>query len=440
MEKKYDIKKTSKNSIEDLLDIRKKNFRTNFWEGHKKITIFKEEYDCIINDPYTELVYYMNRVFVKYNYSPIINKLFHLTNKDRDSDDEIEKICGLWNNYVEHYVRVINTEKLHTFIKKALYVFTLYINQYLIHIFSIPKVSESLNILNKKTEFKIHNFDEENKNGEENNKIYLDIEKELKGSGSTFIFLKELKRLYDGLIVGSICFKNTLMYFFFHGIDNLIDNIFYMYVTENEVVFSLLYQIKLIFELNPDDNKDVLNLINKLTIEMKKSVEKDNKFIKTLEEVYTESELISVTGSPLFKKEYDEICKYGLKEKPKKVIYNYQKIKDLERDYKLNGDEIEYEEDAKIKQITDIDELTKYIQGDEKKKKKKKKKKKENPINMLDKLNFNDKNLEDDQISIVSHDTIVSNFKKDIRNDNIEEKDIAKTKPILSDKFLEDLE
>ena len=440
MEKKYDIKKTSKNSIEDLLDIRKKNFRTNFWEGHKKITIFKEEYDCIINDPYTELVYYMNRVFVKYNYSPIINKLFHLTNKDRDSDDEIEKICGLWNNYVEHYVRVINTEKLHTFIKKALYVFTLYINQYLIHIFSIPKVSESLNILNKKTEFKIHNFDEENKNGEENNKIDLDIEKELKGSGSTFIFLKELKRLYDGLIVGSICFKNTLMYFFFHGIDNLIDNIFYMYVTENEVVFSLLYQIKLISELNPDDNKDVLNLINKLTIEMKKSVEKDNKFIKTLEEVYTEGPLISPTGKPFFKKEYDEICKYGLKEKPKKVIYNYQKIKDLERDYKLNGDEIEYEEDAKIKQITDIDELTKYIQGDEKKKKKKKKKKKENPINMLDKLNFNDKNLEDDQISIVSHDTIVSNFKKDIRNDNIEEKDIAKTKPILSDKFLEDLE
>ena len=91
MEKKYDIKKTSKNSIEDLLDIRKKDFRTNFWEGHKKITIFKEEYDCIINDPYTELEYYMNRVFVKYNYSPIINKLFNLTNKEKDSDDEIEK-------------------------------------------------------------------------------------------------------------------------------------------------------------------------------------------------------------------------------------------------------------------------------------------------------------------------------------------------------------
>ena len=125
----------------------------------------------------------------------------------------------------------------------------------MIHIFSIPKVSESLNIINKKTEFKIYNFDEEKKTGEQDNKIYLDIEKELRGSGSTFIFLKELRRLYDGLLIGSICFKNTLMYFFFYDIEKLIDNIFYMYVTENEVVSSLLHQIKLIFELNADDNK-----------------------------------------------------------------------------------------------------------------------------------------------------------------------------------------
>ena len=131
----------------------------------------------------------------------------------------------------------------------------------MIHLFSIPKVSESLNIINKKATFKIYNFEEVKNNGDDKNKIYLDIEKELKGSGCTFIFLKELKRLYDGLITGSICFKNTFMIFIFYGIDNLIDNIFYMYVIENEVVSSLLYQIKLIFELNADDNKDVLNLL-----------------------------------------------------------------------------------------------------------------------------------------------------------------------------------
>ena len=261
MEKIYNIKKTSKNSIEDLLDITKKNIRTNFWEGHKKILIFKEEFDSIVNDPYTELVYYMNRVFVKYNYSPIINKLFNLKEKEKESDDEIEKLCGLWSNYVDNHIRIIHVEKAQTFSKKILYVFTLYINQYLIHLFSIPKVSESLNVINKKATFKIYNFEEVKNNGDDKNKIYLDIEKELKGSGSNFIFLKELKRLYDGLITGSICFKNTFMIFIFYGIDNLIDNIFYMYVIENEVVSSLLYQIKLIFELNADDNKDVLNLL-----------------------------------------------------------------------------------------------------------------------------------------------------------------------------------
>ena len=41
-----------------------------------------------------------------------------------------------------------------------------------------------------------------------------------------------------------------------------------------------------------------------------------------------------------------------------------------------------------------------------------KKEKKENPINILNKLNNNDNILDDDKISIVSHDTIVSNFKK----------------------------
>ena len=88
--------------------------------------------------------------------------------------------------------------------------------------------------------------------------------------------------------------------------------------------------------------------------------------------------------------------------------------------------------------MKDLDELTKYIQGEPKKKKKKKKKKKENPINMLAKLNFNDKILEDDQISMMSHDTIFSNFKADIKNDNYEEKDLFKIKPSISDKFIED--
>lgn len=56
---------------------------------------------------------------------------------------------------------------------------------------------------------------------------------------------------------------------FFHGINNLAQNIFYQYVIENEVVSSLLYQIKLIFEKYSED-KDVVDFINKFTVEIKK--------------------------------------------------------------------------------------------------------------------------------------------------------------------------
>ena len=57
---------------------------------------------------------------------------------------------------------------------------------------------------------------------------------------------------------------------------------------------------------------------------------------------------------------------------------------------------------------------------------------------MLNSLNSSNKNLEDDQVSIVSHDTIFSNFKKDIRKDNID-KDFVKIKPLISDKFIDEI-
>ena len=424
METKYDIKKTSKNSLEDLLDIKKKNIKTEFWEETEKtIKINYFELNLIINEPYSELTRYMNIVFSKFNYSPIIEKLFSL--KTKVSDKDIENLNHLWNYYFFEKHRVIRKTISDTFAQKIIYTFTQFINSYLIHIFSIPKISECLNTINKKSIFKIYDFNEEIKE-EKNNEILLNIEKELQGNGCTFIFLKELRRLYDGLILASKCFKKTIMYFIW-GIENLTENLFYRYVIENEVVSSLLYQIKLIFKLNLY-NKDVLDLIDKFTIEMKNEIDqkeieqKENNYNNKIDKIYNHPEFTE--RFPNFKKEYDEIDKYGLNKIPKKAEYIYKDIKDLEKDYKLNGDEIEYEEDEKIKEIKDIDELTKYIQGDEKKKKKKKKKKKENPINMLNKMNLNDKNFEDDQVSIVSHDTIFSNFKKEIRKDNIEEKDL----------------
>ena len=430
---KYDIKKTSKNSLDDLLDIRKKKVRTEYWEETKKtIKIFHEEFNVILADPYTELIIYINKVFSKFNYSPIIDKIYSSTKKE--SDYNIEKLNHMWRYYIVEINRIMHKTKTDTLGKTVIYAYAAFINKYLAHIFSIPKIAEYLNIINKKSTFKLYDFDEEAKD-EKDKEIYLNIEKELNGNGCTFIFLKELRRLYDDLLYSSNCFKNTIMYFFY-GIETLTDNIFYMYVIENEVVSTLLHQIKLVFDLNKND-KEVLDFINKFTVEMKKEIKKKDDFDKKFYDIYNNPEFKE--RLPGFEKEYEATDKYGLDEVPKKTKFVYKEIKDLEKDYKLNGDEIEYEEDEKIKEIKDIDELTKYIQGDEKKKKKKKKKKKENPINMLNSLNSSNKNLEDDQVSIVSHDTIFSNFKKDIRKDNIDDKDFVKIKPVISDKFIDEI-
>ena len=440
MQKKYEIKKTVKNSLSDILDIRKKNIKTEYWKDLEseqedsnkkiKIKIYYEDYQKIVNDTFTEITVYINKLFVKFNYSPIIDKIFPLIKKE--SDDNIENLNHIWRHYMFETNRIIHKFKSDTYSKKIITIFANFINLYLSHIFSIPKIADSLNILNKKITFKIYDFADE----KEEKNIYLDIERELKGNGCTFIFLKELRRLFDDLFFTSNCLKNNLFYFFFHGVDTFTENIFYKYVIENEVVSSLLYQIKILFEQYSVDDKDVVNFINKYTIDIKKDLKQDE-YEKKINDIYNNPEFDKRVDG-LFHKEYEEIDKYNLDIMPTKVNYVYKKIKDLEKDYKLNGDEIDFKEDEKVKEITDLDELAKYIQGDPKKKKKKKKKK-DNPINMLEKMNLYNNNLEDDQMSIVSHDTIFSNFKADIRKDNIEDENIIKIKPAISDKFIENL-
>ena len=435
MEKKFDIKKTPKNSLEDILDINKKQFRTDYLEEteedkKKTIKLCYEDLKKIEDDPYSELTKYMNRLFVKFNYSPIINKLFPSIKKE--DDDKTEYMYFIWRYYIIEKNRVIHKTKSDTFAKKILHNFVTFINNYLRHIFGISKIYDSLNILNKKIKFKIYDFENEN----EEKDIYLNIENELKGTGCTFIFLKEIRRLYDCLKYSEKIFIMNILYCSFHGFNNLVETIFYKYVIENEVVSSLLYQIKLVFE-NYSDDKDVVNLINKFTIEDKKEL-KQEEYDNKINDIFFHSEF-NERVYHMFSKEYEEIDKFNLDIIPTKIKYVYKEVKDLERDYKLNGDEIEFKEDEKVKQIKDLDELVNYIQG-EKKKKKKKKKKKENPINQIEKYNCNKvMNLDDDQMSIVSHDTIFSNFKADIKNDNIDDEDLVKIKPMISEKFIENL-
>ena len=136
--KKYDIKKTSKNSLEDLLDIRKKNVKTDYWEEtetKKTIKIFHEEMNAIISEPYTELTIYMNKVFVKFNYSPIIDKIFPTIKKE--SDYKIEKLNHMWSYYIVELNRVMHKTKTDTLAQQTIYTFASFINKYLTHIFSI---------------------------------------------------------------------------------------------------------------------------------------------------------------------------------------------------------------------------------------------------------------------------------------------------------------
>ena len=119
-----------------------------------------------------ELHKYMFNVFSKYNYSPIIN---NLCKSKKESHENLLNETFIWANYISHYLCCNMVYDMNIFKNKVIRVYILFINQYLLHIFSISKVSECLNILNKKIEFQIYNF--KNKNQNKDNNIYLDIEK-----------------------------------------------------------------------------------------------------------------------------------------------------------------------------------------------------------------------------------------------------------------------
>ena len=432
MEPKNNIKKTMKNSLDDVLDIKKRKSMLDYVEEASKKVIHIDSTDLqkIEESTFSKLEIYMNNTFIKFNMSPIMNKIF--PNFKTENEAKLAYMNFLWKYYCMRIGFVIHKAKANFYTKKIFQVFVSFVNKYLKHIFGIPKIYEAFNILNKKTEFKINDFSKEN----ETKDIYLNIENELKGAGCTFIFLKELRRLFDCLIYSQEFFKMSIYLIFCDGFENFAENIFYEYVIENEAVSSLLYQIKLIFQ-NYSEDKHVVNLINKFTIENKKEL-KQKEYYNKIKDIYSMKEYDERVYAMIFK-EFEEVIKFKLNDEiPKKINYEFKEVKDLEKDYKLNGDEIEFKEDEKVNQIKDLDELVKYIQGE--KKKKKKKKKKENPFNKLEKFNNNNNmNLDDDQMSIISHDTIFSTFKADIRNDNIDDEDLIKIKPMISDKFIENL-
>ena len=190
MEQKNNSKKTSKILLDDILDIRKKLLNPNLnifdKEGHEVIKINGEELELLQERPFSELATFMNNIFIKYNYSPIMNKIFASLTKE--NDDKLRSMYNLWKYFSLRTTFVMHKAKIDIYSKKIVNVFINFVNKYLSHIFGISKIYEALNILNKKIKFKIYDFAKEN----EEKDIYLNIESELKGAGCTFIFLKEI--------------------------------------------------------------------------------------------------------------------------------------------------------------------------------------------------------------------------------------------------------
>jgi len=250
----------------------------------------------------------------------------------------------------------------------------------------------------------------------------LDSNKEISGNGACFILIKELKRALNMLLYSS----QYLFYSFepifkkdFNYLYMTLRKMFYVFFDGNCFFSTLLFNMKAIFIRS--DMKEVCDEIDNLTLPFEYDF--DKKFIK---EEYKDIEFEDTKELLFdFKKCFDQL--------------GYSVDKNDEK-----GEEviIETEEAKKVNEIKDIDELLKYIEGDSsQKKKKKKKKKKDNPINILDKLreeekkNLDDETMSQSSLSYISHDSVVSAFKREVRAET-SDNDFDKIKPIFSEDFI----
>ena len=371
----------------------------------------------------SSLELYIKKVFCKFNYSPIIKRIFG----PKTTFLELEELSLIWKHYIQ--LNILNNEKLVEEFKKKIFKISSVIIQYLIkHIFSIIKIREA--IYSIQNCFQIHYFNilkkGEIKHGENafNFKcIRVNPKKEIEGNGACFILIKELKRSLNMLLYSTKYFFYSFGDLFnndFHFMYMIQRKIYYEYFEQNCFFSSLLFNMKGIFIRS--DYKEVCNEIDNLTVSFEDDFNYD-----MINEKYAKIDL----------------CKEG-----KELLFDFQKCYNQLNYLVDKNDEkgeqiiVETEEEKKINEIKDVDELLKYINdGPQKKKKKKKKKNKDDPINILDKFILEDKKLDDELVSqsdlsiISGHDSVVSAFKREIRNDNIYN-NFVKTKPILSDEFL----
>ena len=377
----------------------------------------------------SNLELYIRKLFSKFNYSPIIKKVFG----KKITFAELEELSILWRFFVE--MKIKSDEKLILdFRKKLIKTMTENIQLLIRHIFSIMKVREAIytigNIFQKHYFVLLKEGEKKEKELAYNMRVtYLDPVKETSGNGVSFILVKEFKRALNMLLYSS----KFLFYSFasvfnnnFEFLYQILRKMFFVFFNDNSLFSTLLFNIKAIFLRS--DVKDICDDIDKLTIPFE--LDFKNGVIKTdiKKEIYKEVNDVQFENS--------EDLLFDNKQCFDQLGYSVDK-----NDEKGEEIVVETEEEKKVKEIKDIQELVNYIEGDTStKKKKKKKKKKENPINILLKLREENKNIDDDTISqsslsYVSQDSVINNFKRDLKRetyDNIYEK----IKPNFSENFL----
>ena len=232
----------------------------------------------------------------------------------------------------------------------------------------------------------------------------LNIKQELNGTGYGLVFLKELKEIFDmyhsvSIIFESIFYecKDIFANNAHPGIYRLMWNFFSDYFIDNPFVINFLTQLKFIYAYYKQD--EVVKYIHDLVLVRWNTHQELDRLKTTLENLIGKEEII--------------------------------------------------DQEEKVENMKNIDDLMKYIEGDEKpKKKKKKKKKNNNKINMLEELankykeanNQSDEEFDlddnEDGLSIITEsDSVLNCFKKDIMAET--EYNIGnKITPTLSTSFI----
>ena len=368
----------------------------------------------------SNLELYIRKIFSKYNYSPIVKKVFG----KKITFAELEELSILWRYYVEIKIKYDGNLIL-DFRKKLIKTMTENVQLLIRHIFSIMKIREGIytigHIFQKHC---FHRFKEREKKEKElayNMRVtYLDPVKETSGNGVAFILIKELKRALNMLLYSSkylfYSFSSVFLDDFFF-LYQILRKIFYVFFDENTFISTLLFNIKAIFFRS--DMKEICDEIDKLTLPFESDFNFD--IFK-----FHIDKIISVEAVD-FQFENSEELLFDMKQCFDQLGYSVDKNDE-------KGEEIvnETEEEKKVKEIKDIDELVKYIEGDNNKKKKKKKKKKEDPINILLKLrdekNLDDETLSQSSLSYISQDSVINSFKRDLKGETVGNK-YEKIKP-----------